>query len=102
MNLRGTLRRAAEVFVSLPDEVEEEHHAKVVSLSNSRGTATDALWAELEEDASRGKSALPTKSVEQIVRDAQGPNLDEIHVSADTPPPAANSDGKMDFSAIYH
>lgn len=100
MDLRGTLRRAAGLLVELPPEDQKESQP-TPSIGRGARSATDALWAELESDAKNSPPAPTTKSVEQIVRDAHGPNLDQIQVPADTPPPTTNPDGKMDFSAIY-
>jgi len=105
MNIHGVLRKAAGLLVELPPEEQQEtHKASVVSLEGGGGGArstTDDIWAELEAEVSKTSPPPPTKSVEQIVRDAPGPNLDQIQVPADTPPPTARPDGKMDFTAIY-
>jgi len=105
MNIHGVLRKAAGLLVELPPEEQQEtHKASVVSLEGGGGggrSATDDIWAELEAEVSKTSPPPPTKSVEQIVRDAPGPNLDQIQVPADTPPPTASPDGKMDFTTIY-
>jgi hypothetical protein len=105
MNIHSVLRKAAGLLVELPPEEEpreDTHKATMVSLpeGGSRST-TDDIWAELEAQVKKDAPPANTKSVEQIVRDAHGPNLDQIHVPADTPPPTATPDGKMDFTAIY-
>ncbi len=41
------------------------------------------------------------KTVEQIVRETEGPNLDAITVAASASPPVMTADGATDFSAIY-
>ena len=94
MSLKSTLRRAAGLLVELPPEEETEASPHGEGVSN-----TDKMWEELEQ-AAKAQPA-PARTVEQIVRDAHGPNLDQIQVSADTPPPSAAPDGTMDFSAIY-
>jgi hypothetical protein len=104
MNLHGVLRKAAGLLVELPPEeqqVQQDTQRSPDAGSGAR-SATEDIWAELEAEVKNSAPATTTKSVEQIVRDAQGPNLDQIHVPADTPPPTANSEGKMDFTAIYH
>ncbi|HEY3375961.1 MAG TPA: hypothetical protein VGL77_00575 [Armatimonadota bacterium] len=64
----------------------------------------------VEVDAETGATAppatLPTqtgpaKTVEHLVREAAGPNLEDITVSASTLPPILQSDGKLDFSTLY-
>jgi hypothetical protein len=45
----------------------------------------------------------PTKTMEQVVRDAPGPNLEDIKMpeSAKPQPQALKTDGSVDFKAIY-
>lgn len=100
MNIHSVLRKAAGLLVELPPEEQEEVKRTPVPVTGAR-SATEDIWAELEAEAKKSAPPVTTKSVEQIVRDAQGPNLDQIQVPADTPPPTANTDGKMDFTAIY-
>lgn len=64
------------------------------------------MWAELEKAARPATSPVTparvqTKTVEQIVREAEGPNLDQIHVAPDALPAAGQSDGTLDYAAIY-
>jgi hypothetical protein len=92
MRLRDTLRKAAELLVEMPPE-------EAGKLPAGAGDAElDKLLAEMEPSAGAAK---PAKTVEQIVTEAPGPNLDEIKVSGTTSPPAVTPDGKVDFSAIY-
>src|SRR4051812_42031419 len=92
MSLRDSLRRAASLIVELPPE---DPKPAAASGGGSSGDL-DNLLAELEGS----KAPAATRTVEEIVRDAPGPNLDQIHV--DTAAAAARTpDGKMDFSAIY-
>jgi hypothetical protein len=100
MNIHGMLRKAAELLVELPPE-EQEEAKRPSGMGTGAPSATEDIWAELEAAAKKDTPPAATKSVEQIVRDAHGPNLDQIHVPADTPPPTAKSDGKMDFTSIY-
>src|SRR5437870_9502000 len=101
MTLRDTLKKAAGLIVELPPE-ETKPQADVTSAE------LDKLLAEInqttqqtQQTQQRGGKPAPTKTVEQIVREAAGPNLDEIRVPASTPPPVTTPDGKVDFSAIY-
>jgi hypothetical protein len=48
-----------------------------------------------------GAEAGPTKTVEQIVQDTEGPKLDEITLPAGNLPSLKTQDGKTDFALIY-
>jgi hypothetical protein len=100
MNFHNALRKAAGLLVELPPEEQEEAQRAPEPASGAQATTHD-LWAELEAEVKQSAPPPLTKSVEQIVRDAHGPNLDQIRVPADTPPPTVGSDGAMDFTAIY-
>jgi hypothetical protein len=93
MRLRETLRKAAGLLVAIPPEAGTPSGAASADL--------DHLLAQLDDKTAQGNAPRPAKTVEQIVREAEGPNLDEIRVSAGTPPPVVTADGKVDFSAIY-
>lgn len=80
MDIAEKLRKAAGLFVELPAE-----------------KASDHTTYDLEQEP----SPAPSRTVEQIVREAEGPNLDEIQVSHAATAPAVTSDGKTDFAAIY-
>jgi hypothetical protein len=60
----------------------------------------DRFLADLEKNP-EAAPAQPSKTVEQLVRDADGPSLDQIKVPASTPPPTSTADGKLDFTAVY-
>jgi hypothetical protein len=85
MDLKSRLRKAAGLFVEMPPDEGD------ASSSASGTTNSDNLWEELEREARK------PKTVEQIVREAPGPNLDQIQVTANAPLP----DGTLDFGAIY-
>jgi hypothetical protein len=86
MSLRNALRKAASLLVELPEVQSSE---APVALDSS-GTSLNP-------------SVKPTqRTVEQIVAEAPGPNLDEIKVPeeiAKTPP--VNPDGTPNFPVIY-
>jgi hypothetical protein len=94
MSLRDTLRKAASLLVELPPE--ETPVAAPV------GTELRDLLAELESETSVAPPppARP-RTVEQVVREADGPNLGDIAVSASAPPPVIGAEGSVDFSALY-
>ena len=76
LDLREKLRKAAGLFVELPPE---ERHAE-------RG----------------GEIERPMATIEQIVRDSEGPNLDAIAFPATETILAPTVGGKIDFVAVYH
>lgn len=80
MDIREKLRKAAGLFVELPpEETPPERETETMETP-----------------------VPPTRTVEQIVRESDGPNLDEIHVSAESAsPPTVGADGRVEFGAIY-
>ena len=88
MDIREQFRKAAGLFVELPPEGRSD-----VPALSSETTAPDP--------APEPAAAPPSRTVEQLVRDAQGPNLDEIRVSPDVAAPSVSPGGKTDFAAIY-
>jgi len=87
MGLKETLRKAAGLLVELPPE---EPAAGGLSPSSELSD----LLADLEGNSN------PVRTVDQIVREAEGPNLDQITIPTDGPPPVA-ADGTLDFAAVY-
>ena len=83
MDIAEKLRKAAGLFVDLPAD-RAFGHAETAPL----------------EDADLA-AVPPTRTVEQIVREAEGPNLDEIQVPHPIDPPVVTTDGKTNFAAIY-
>ncbi len=88
MRIEETLRRAAGLFVELPDAEPKEVKP----------------WNVMDAPKSRPEETVqPAKTVEQIVRDAPGPNLDEIKPAAATTSnfQPVDGQGNVDFTAIY-
>ena len=81
MSLKNALQRAAGLFV-------EQDNSPADPLSF---------------DPTPSDSAEKPRTVEQIVKDAPGPNLDEIHVPAQAAKeqPLLNPDGSPNFPAIF-
>src|SRR5579871_6404407 len=99
MGLKDLLKKTAGLVVEFPADSAEE---TAQTAPEAAGSATDKLWAELERAAQPAPSAPPpTKTVEQIVRDTEGPNLDQIQVPAGAPPPVIGPEGQVDFLSIY-
>ena len=107
MALRDTLRKAAGLLVELPPEAGEERsdggRAPGAHPQPTTAAEVDQLLAELDPTSSQpsGGPARLTKTVDQIVRETEGPNLDEIKASASSLEPVIAPDGKADFSPIY-
>jgi hypothetical protein len=87
MRIEETLRKAAGLFMELPDPEPKEVKP----------------WNVMDTPPSKPVQPVqPSKTVEQVVRDAPGPNLDEIKpaaVSANIQP--VDAQGNVDFIAIY-
>ncbi len=102
MSLRNALRKAASLLVELPPEEtmpDTDFTASAPVKGSASGELDDLLKAL--DDKGPNPVAIPgqSKSVEQIVRDTPGPNLDQIQVPAD--PAAVAEDGSVDFLAVY-
>lgn len=85
--IKETLKKAAGLFVEF--EAEPEKPAE--------------NWNVMTADAP--EPVVKTKTVEQIVKEQPGPNLDEIKVPAETPAapaePVIRTDGSISFESIY-
>jgi hypothetical protein len=125
MALRDVLRKAAGLIVELPpEETGSLELPEVPKGTEGEGDPPplDELLAVLDEHKDNpqtaGAKAPPgavasgqrpsnqapgsrpaTKTVEQIVRDTKGPNLEEIKVAAS--PPAPVPAGEVDLAAVY-
>lgn len=115
MSLRNTLRKAAGLLVELPPD-QEASTPHAASGASGGGGMTDQMWAELEKASQKPQTAQatqaaqtavpfaappPSKTVEQIVRDEHGPNLDQIQVTSHAVHPDAHLSGTLDFKSIY-
>jgi len=79
MSLRDNLRKAAGLFVEIPPEAP----------------------AGVEPAVDLEQPPAPAKTVEHIVREANGPNLDEIQVPPQAAAAIATPNGTVQFSALY-
>jgi hypothetical protein len=113
MSLRDALRKAAGLVIEFPPDEEASASQNAASTSS---TSTDKMWDDLEQsmkpaaqnvEPSLDTSAVgappapPTRTVEQIVRDAAGPNLDQISVTGEDLPDVFGPDGTPHFAPIY-
>jgi len=78
MSLRDNLRKAAGLFVEIPPETPEA--------------------VEMAADLA---GPPPAKTVEHIVRDTTGPNLDEIQVPQQAAAAVSTADGSVNFGELY-
>jgi hypothetical protein len=128
MAIKDTLRKAAQLFVEMPDEPEEEKSvAPPTAFAEPDATPAPAADSGMDDidkrlaqmtqtlqgmGASRQKPATSSvpetattgaKTVEQVVREAEGPNLDEIKVAPGVGEQASilKEDGSVDFLALY-
>ena len=93
MRIDETLRRAAGLFVELPDpEPKETKPWNVMDAPSAPGPAP-----KLQTPA----PVQSTRTVEQIVRDVPGPNLDEIKPAATINGQVIDESGSVNFSTIY-
>ena len=93
MSLRDALRKAAGLLVELPPEEAQpapagEPNADLDKIFDSFAQAQGAIEGS-------------TKTVEQIVKESDGPNLGEITVPASEIGAALTDAGDVDFAAIY-
>jgi hypothetical protein len=87
MRIDETLRRAAGYFVELPESEPKETKP----------------WNVMETDLTTNptsKQPAP-RTVEQVVRETPGPNLDEIKPAATISGPIIDASGVVNFSSIY-
>lgn len=81
IDIAEKLRKAAGLFVEIP--------------------ADRAAHMDYGVDAEPAPSPPPARTVEQLVRESDGPNLDEIQLSHEAAPAFITSGGQADFGAIY-
>lgn len=119
MSLRDTLKKAASLIVEFdegappPPAASNTQHVTIrpEGTHEPKGEMDDldarlAAGRKAMEDLAAGRTSsspagqapVSSKTVEQIVQDSQGPNLDQISV-ANAPPPAP--DGTVNFGSIY-
>ena len=99
MSLRDTLRKAASLVVEMPPE------ERSVNLRSGDIDLDDLPDLDLPANArlpgagSASDAVSEPRTIEQLVRDSDGPNLDQIQISA--VPADATAGAALDFAAIY-
>jgi uncharacterized coiled-coil protein SlyX len=121
MPITDKLRKAVGLFVVMDEPTEEtpprlnfsEPAAAPTQAPSAEMSELDRKLAEIEKrsqaiaagatGAASGPGTPPPlpQTVEQLVRQSAGPNLDEIKVSAEQTAGALLPDGKVDVQAIY-
>ncbi len=111
MSLSNMMRKAADLLVEMPPESENFPASRAGAsplddddMPDLDLPASARLPASLAGAAAKSSSALQPKSIEQIVREAQGPNLDEVKVDGAQISAATGAILKgegVDFAAIY-
>ena len=89
MRIDETFRRAAGLFVEMPPE-------------EPKPTKPWNVMDAVAPDAPAAPAPAPIqKTVEQVVRESPGPNLDEIKPIANPTTPIIDPSGAVNFTAIY-
>lgn len=107
MAIRDALRKAAGLFV----EIEQTPTPAASSSTPKSGLSFEELMAKsdpknidlsgLEPESKAATAAPATKTVEQIVKDSPGPNLDEIKILEPERAQPTAPGGEVRFSEIY-
>lgn len=97
MSLREVLRKAAGLLVELPPET----RTTAPPATTTTTASLDQLFESLEAEAVKRAEEPAARTVEQVVREAAGPNLEDISVPVSAPQPSLGPDGKLDFSVLY-
>ena len=105
MAIADTLKKAVGLFMVLPETPEAPEETTPSPPAPSQWTQSaemsdlDKRLAEIE--AKSKAIAMGPQTVAELVRQSEGPNLDEISVSAEETSGALLPDGKVDVTAIY-
>ncbi len=104
MPIADKFRKAVGLFVVMPEQ--EKTPAPLNFSEPQPASAPSAEMSEIDrrladiEKKSQAIAAGP-QTIEQLVRQSDGPNLDEIRVSAEETSGALLPDGNVDVQAIY-
>lgn len=113
MSIKDKLRKAAGLFVIMPEQ--EEGAGSVYAAETGpepdvaglpEGDDIDARLAAMSQTmnslrAGETPVAQPGRTIEQIVAESEGPNLDAIKVAAGDAPPPIKEDGALEFNDLY-
>jgi hypothetical protein len=108
MALRDVFKKAAGLIVEIPDEGPALPSRPAMQEAEKAFDELGRLAARSKQQAASSsrppnpaKTTVKTKTVEDIVRESPGPNLDEIKPAGAAKPPAITPEGTLDFQAIY-
>lgn len=118
MSLRDALKKAAGLVIEFDPDQNETPVDSTPATTVTVGSSTDRMWDELESSTRRNAAeapslqsetpaapppspAAPSRTVEQIVREAAGPNLDQINVGSGDLPDVIGPDGSPNFAPLY-
>lgn len=98
------LKKVANLIVEVPEDASAPDAAPADS--KAPGAKFDDTWSKLEQEVAQ-KSTTQT-TVEDLVKKAPGPNLDQVQVPVKSDPggvssvmPVVQPDGKVDFGPVY-
>lgn len=116
MSIADKLRKAASYFVEMPSQAETPKTSSGVEqpVYNFSDTPADPRVSLPADDPIAPRPGIEPvtpsldppilaeapRTVEQIVRESEGPNLEDIHVTIGDAPPR-KADGALDFEQIY-
>jgi len=105
MRINDTLRKAAGLFMELDAPDPEQEFYKTMSSQQSPSAKPEPAPKASAPAPTAAPVAAPAapvkKTIEQVVRDAPGPNLDEIKVPSTPSTPIVSPTGAVDYKAIY-
>lgn len=91
MRITETFKKAAGLLVEFDETPKPDAEWNVM----------DAAAPEAPKAAAPAPTPAPAKTIEQIVRETPGPNLDEIKPTVSPTQPVIDSAGHVNFGAIY-
>ena len=102
------LKKVASLVVEVPDDEPAPDVAPVAASADPKASDAkfDDSWSKLEQEVAQKAPAQTT--VEDLVKKAAGPNLDQVQVPVKgdgagmaAVMPIVQADGKVDFSPVY-
>lgn len=105
MPIADKLRKAVGLFVVMDEPTDAPEQKQPLNFSqqtsgSSEMSEIDKRLAEIEKKSQAIASGAP-QTIEQLVQKTEGPNLDQITVSAEQTAGALLPDGQVDVTAIY-
>lgn len=112
MRISDTLKKAAGLFVEIDEPSPEEEFYRQMNeakkqISGSPDDASPSIPAPtpgarpVPAPSAAPRPTPAAKTIEQVVRDTPGPNLDEIKVPVTPTNPPVDPQGTVDFTAVY-